>query len=298
MKYSNLNEIAVFVEVAKAGGFRAAAKTLNMGPGSVSQAIQRLEDRLGVRLFERSTRSVVLTPTGERLFEHSGPAIIDLETALREVNDGSEEVSGSLRLNAPYSAASFFLNDLLAKFSIQFPKVLLEVSYSDDKVDLVTGSVDAAVRDQNLVDLDTYALPIGPKLEMSVVASAEYLANNGTPKNPSDLSGHDCICYAFSGTEMLAPWIFESKNGRYEVVPNVRIIVNDMPSMIPIAKKGIGIAYVYKEIAIESIKNKQLISLFPNQLPILPPYSLNYRTKRNMPKTLRAFIDFVRSEYG
>ncbi len=294
MNHHKLNDMTVFVEVARANGFRAAARKLNLGPGSVSEAVQRFEDRLGVRLFERSTRRVVLTPTGARLYERSLPALLDLESALSEVDDEREQVAGTLRLSAPHSAGPFFLNDLLARFAVAYPDVDLELLYSDDKIDLVSGGVDAVIRSRTLVEQDTYAIPIGPELEMSLVASPDYLASAGEPKTPEDIVAHDGICYAFGTAERLAPWTFKGKDGAYSVAPRPRLVANDLPTLVQFTEAGLGLTYVYAELVTVPVKEKRLVRLLEKKIPKLPSYSLNYRTKRHMPRQLRALIDFAK----
>ena len=197
MARSSFGDIRVFVEVARRGGFRAAAEHLQQAPASVSEAIQRFEDRLGVRLFERSSRSVVLTRAGEQLYHKSLPAIVDLEGALDDIHAQKDEVAGTLRLSAPYSAGPFFLDDLVARFATAFPTVDVEVIYDDKKVDLLTSGIDAAIRSNTLLGPDTHAVAVGPELEMTIVGSAEYLAGKGTPAHPRDILSHDAICYAF-----------------------------------------------------------------------------------------------------
>ncbi|MEO1143363.1 MAG: LysR family transcriptional regulator, partial [Pseudomonadota bacterium] len=237
MQRNQLSDMTVFVEVARTNGFRAAAKNLNLKPGSVSDAVQRFEDRLGVRLFERSTRSVVLTPIGERLFEKSLPAINDLEAAVEELDEQRDTVSGKLRLTAPYSAGSFFLDDLLSEFAQQYPEVTVEVIFDDAKVDLVEARVDAAIRANTLLEADTHAISIGPKLHMAVVASPSYLKKKGTPYAPEDLLDHEGICFAFADSVSLAPWMFANDAGGYSVMPKPRMIANDLRSLITFAQK-------------------------------------------------------------
>ncbi|MEM9494616.1 MAG: LysR family transcriptional regulator [Pseudomonadota bacterium] len=298
MKFQHLNDVSVFVEVARANGFRAAAKALNLGAGSVSEAIQRFEDRLGVRLFERSTRSVALTPAGERLFERSLPALKDLESALREASEQSQSFAGTLRLSAPRNAGPVFLNDLLARFAAAYPEITIEVIFNDEKVDLVTSGVDAVIRTQTLVEQESYAVPIGPDLEVALVAAPSYLERAGAPKTPAEITEHDGLCYAFDDAGRLAPWRFTSARGDYSVAPRKRMIVNDLPTLISLAEAGLGLAYVYAAPTEPLIAQRRLIKLFEGETPPLPSYALNYRTKQNMPARLRAFIDFTRRTYG
>ncbi len=294
MERQQLSDLTVFAEVARAKGFRAAASRLNLQAGSISEAVQRFEDRLGVRLFERSTRSVALTTAGEKLYSRSLPALADLEAAIQELDEDKDGIAGTLKLSAPYSAGPFFLDRLLAQFAKQFPDVLIELIYDDAKADLVTSGVDAAIRSNTLLEQDTHALPIGPDLKMALVASPEYLAEKGMPERPSDLIDHDGIFFAFGSSGNIAPWTFEAGDGPRAINAKRRIVVNNLQSMVHCAASGLGLAYVYREAAKNAIDQGQLLSLFDNKVPELPRYSLNYRTKRHMPARLRAFIDFAK----
>lgn len=298
MSRSSFGDIRVFVEVARRGGFRAAAEHLNQAPASVSEAIQRFEDRLGVRLFERSTRSVALTPIGEEFYARSLPAVAELEGAISDLDDQKDEVAGTLRLSAPYSAGPFFLDELLARFASRFPKVSVEVIYDDNKVDLVTAGVDAAIRSQTLLGPDTHALPVGPHLNMSIVAAPTYLEEFGTPREPKDILQHRAICYAFGRSGTVAPWGFDGPDGPYVMQPKPRLIANDMRSLVHYAQRGLGLAYVYAEIAAPFIRSGLVVPILKDHLSPLPRYSVNYLTKKHMPRRLRAFLDLAKSENG
>ncbi|MEM8813567.1 MAG: LysR family transcriptional regulator [Pseudomonadota bacterium] len=294
MKRNQLSDISVFVEVARASGFRAAADRLKLKAGSVSDAIQRFEDRLGVRLFERSTRSVVLTPIGERLYHRSLPAIRDLEAAVQELNEFRDTISGTLRLSAPYSAGQFFLDDLVARFAARHPDISVELIYNDRKIDLIESRIDAAIRAQTLLEPETHAVPVGPELKMSVVASPAYLDRRGVPGSPHELMEHDCICFAFGDADNLAPWTFDGTDGLYSVRPRPRMIANDLRSLLSYAEAGLGLAYVYSQTAAQPIGEGRLLEVLVGQVPALPRYSLNYLTKRHMTRRLRAFIDMAK----
>lgn len=296
MQRHQLSDMKVFIEVARENGFRAAADKLNLKAGSVSEAVQRFEDRLGVRLFERSTRSVALTPIGERLYRRSLPAITDLESAILEVDELRDTVSGALRLTAPYAAGPFFLDDLVSTFIDQYPDVTVELIYDDRKVDLIEGRVDAAIRAHTLLEPETHAVSIGPELTMSILASPEYLARNGTPSTPDDIMRHDCICFGFGSAENRAPWSFIGDAGIYTMAPTPRIVVNDLRSMITYAERGLGLAYGYTIPALNSIRAGRLVEVLTDDVATLPRYSLNYPTKRHMTRRLRAFIDLAKSE--
>lgn len=296
MQRNHLSDMAIFVEVARQGGFRAAAQLMNLGPGSVSDAVQRFEDRLGVRLFERTTRRIVLTTTGDLLYRRSVPAIDELDNAVRDLNDEKDAVTGVLKINAPRNTGSLFLNDLITRYLKANPVVQVEVNYDDGKIDLVASRIDAVIRPMTLVEKDSHAVPLGPELEMSVVASRAYLNRCGIPKSPQALTEHDCICFAYDGVSTLAPWSFEGNEGTYTVIPKSRIIVNDIASMLKFAQSGLGIAYVYTS-EIESLAaSKKLIPLLMGEPSSLQRYTINYLTKRHMPSRLRAFIDLAKAD--
>ncbi|MGC3940373.1 LysR family transcriptional regulator [Roseobacter sp. EG26] len=294
MARSNFADIRVFVEVARRGGFRAAAEHLQQAPASVSEAVQRFEDRLGVRLLERSSRSVALTPIGEQFYAKSLPSIIDLEGALDDIHDQKDEVAGTLRLSAPYSAGPFFLDDLVARFATAFPSVDVEVIYDDRKVDLLTSGVDVAIRSTTFLAPDTHAVAVGPELAMTIVASDDYLAQRGAPSHPRDILDHDAICYAFGSGDNLAPWGFSGLDGAYTLRPKPRMVANDMRTLLAYAKHGLGLAYVYREIASPYLREGGLTEVLNDHLEQLPRYSLNYRSKRNMTRRLRAFVDVAK----
>ncbi len=294
MERHQLSDMSVFVEVARARGFRAAAKSLNLGAGSVSEAVQRFEDRLGIRLFERSTRSVALTPAGERLYEQSLPAIAELESAVRELKDAKETVSGTLRLNAPRTAGPFFLDNLVAAYAREFADVNVELIYDDRKVDLVSSGIDAAIRSATMLEQDTHAVPIGPELDMAIVASPDYLERRGVPGTPAELTVHDGICFVFDSSGQVAPWNFKGKDGVFAVMPKPHMLANDLQSLVGFAEAGLGLAYVYAAAVKGQINEGSLIAVLEGTTLALPRYSINYRSKRNMPARLRAFIDMAK----
>ncbi|MCR9136383.1 MAG: LysR family transcriptional regulator [Alphaproteobacteria bacterium] len=296
MRRNQLNDMSVFVEVARRGGFRAAAESLDQSPASVSDAVQRFEDRLGVRLFERTTRKISLTTAGKQLYERSMPAISDLEDALDDINDSTIAVSGTLRLSAPRSSGSLFLNDLIRRYVSIYPDVQVELIYDDGKVDLVTSGIDASVRSVALVEQDTHAVPVGPDLDFSLLASSDYLDRKGQPQSPHDLIEHDGICFAFANSGKLAPWKFNGADGIYSVAPKPKIVLNDFDSMLRFAEDGLGLTYIYTYAADHLVKEKRLISLFEGLIPSMHRYTINYLTKRHMPARLRAFIDLGKKE--
>ncbi|MEP0069744.1 LysR family transcriptional regulator [Pyruvatibacter sp.] len=294
MQRNQLSDMSVFVEVARRGGFRAAAESLKQAPASVSDAIQRFEARLGVRLFERTTRKISLTTAGQRLYERSLPAICDLEGAIKDLNDAAGSVSGTLRLSAPRGSGTLFLDDLIKRYLKMYPDVQIELIYDDGKVDLVSSGIDATIRSHALVEEETHAVPVGPGLDFSLLASPDYLDRMGTPETPNDLVDHDGICFVFSNTGDLAPWTFEGPEGEYSVMPKAKLVLNDFDSMLRFAEDGFGLTYIYSYAARVVVKEKRLIPLFEGLIPSMHRYTINYLTKRHMPARLRAFIDLAK----
>ena len=291
-----MNDLVVFVEVARTGGFRAAAEKLRLSAGTVSETVRRLEDRIGVRLLERTTRKSVLTAAGEHAFRQSLSAIDNLNTVLSGLDAGRGQPRGKLRLSAPFASGALFLNDLLAQYRVRYPEVDIEVIYDDKKVDLVTSGVDAVIRSETLLDQETHAVPVGPFLDMAIVAAPQYLERAGPPKTPSDVSGHDGICFAVGNNGRAVPWLFEGADGPYAVAPRAHIVVNDLEAVLTFAEAGFGLAYVYRHAAEPALSAARLASVLDGALPVAAHYSINYLTKRHMPSRLRAFIDLARRE--
>lgn len=294
MARGKLNDLTIFVEVVRANGFRAAAEKLKLGPGSVSEAVQRFEDRLGVRLIERTTRAISLTRAGEALYLRSLPAISELHAALDDIHAMGEGLTGTLRLTAPIGAGHLFLDSLVSDFAGLHPTLSVEVIYDEKKVDLVTSGVDAAIRAETLLDPDTYAISVGPSHEMMLVASPSYLVENASLRSPQDVASHAGICFAFGGTNNLAPWAFRTPDGPLTVMPRPRIVSNDVHSILGHAQAGLGLAYVFTSVAKPAVEKEHLIEVLPGTPATLARFSLNYLSKRNMASRLQAFIDFVR----
>lgn len=295
MTRSKLNDLTIFVEVVRANGFRAAAKNLKLGAGSVSEAVQRFEDRLGIRLLERTTRAISLTHAGEVLYQRSLPAIDELDAALEEVQDLGDGLTGTLRLTAPTGTGQLFLDTMIADFAVLHPSLAIEVIYDEKKVDLVTTGVDAAIRTETLLDPDTYAIAIGPPHEMTIVARPSYLEKAAPLNSPQEISLHQGVCFAFGDSEHLAPWVFRTRDGPLTVMPNPRVVSNNVNSILRYAEAGLGLAYMFTVTAKPALQNGRLVEALPQSLEMLPRFSLNYLSKRNIPARLQAFIEFVKA---
>ena len=293
MKRVQLNEMSIFIEVVKSDGFRAAAKKLNLGAGSVSQAVQRLEDKLGNQLLKRTTRHVALTAAGRALFNRCSPAVSYIEDVIKELDEEKDSLCGTLKINAPRAVGGCFLDNLLAAYASRYPSVNIEIVYQDNKVDLVQSEVDAAIRIAGLLEKDTYAVPVGPTLDMAVIASPEYLKLNGVLNHPSDLAQHRGICYKQQSASTIYGWQFNEDGNKYSVTPPSAVITNDSESIMAFVRKHIGVGYLYLHDAQPYLDTGEIERVLTQYTSSQGRYSINYLSKKNMPKRLRAFIDMA-----
>ncbi|MEM7467780.1 MAG: LysR family transcriptional regulator [Pseudomonadota bacterium] len=294
MDRSQFSDLIAFMEVARSGGFRSAAENLNLTPGAVSSAVKRFEKRLGVRLFERSTRSVALTTSGKFLFSKCEHGLSDISAYITEVNEQSKNVSGELRISAPRRAGHFFLDELTVSYAKTHPDVKVELIYDDSKVDLVSAGVDIVIRAQTILDESSHAIQITKSMPMTIVGSPKYLETAGMPRRPTDLVKHDGICFAFEDPKNLASWDMSGPDGVYSVMPTPRIIVNDIPSLIKYCEAGLGLSYIFAESVETSIKRKKLVPVLKKSVAPLPGFSLSYLSKRHMPRRVREFIEMAK----
>src|SRR6516225_6298434 len=220
-------ELRVFVEVARAGGFREAARTSGKSASGLSEGVRRLEARLGVRLLNRTTRSVVPTEAGGRLLERLGPALSEVEAALDVVNGFRDRPAGTLRLNVPVSAARLVLPAIVPGFLATYPEISLEVMAEDTLVDVLAAGCDAGIRYGERLEQDMVAVPIGPRVQRFALAAApSYLDRRGRPKHPRDLLDHACLRARFSSGMMMAPWEFERGGEAVRIDPAGPLLVS------------------------------------------------------------------------
>lgn len=293
----SLPDLDVFVAIARAGGFRGAARATGESPSGLSERMRRLEERLGVRLFNRTTRSVALTDAGRDLLGKLEPALREVEAALDIVNGYKERPAGTLRLNVPVSAARLVLSGIIPTFLAAYPDIRLEVIAEDDFVDLLAAGCDAGIRYDERLEPDMIALPIGPRRQrFATVASRAYLECRGTPREPGDLLHHSCIRVRFP-RRALAPWEFE-RDGRTILVdpPAVLIIQPGGAADLAIdsAIAGCGILTIFEDWVRPHLDTGALVPVLPEWwLSFSGPF-LYYPGRRLVPAPLRAFIDHIR----
>src|SRR5580693_7318668 len=248
---AELGDLNAFVAVARAGGYRDGARASGVSASGLSEAVRRLEAQLGVRLFNRTTRSVVPTEAGARLLERLGPALTEVDAALDVVNGFRERPAGTLRLNVPVSAVRLVLPAIVPPFLAAYPDIKLEVIAEDGFVDVLAAGCDAGIRFDERLEQDMIAVPIGPRVQrFATAASPAYLDRHGRPKHPRDLLKHACIRGRFSSGAM-APWEFECDGEVVRVDPSGPLLVqigaaSDLAVDAAIA--GTGVIYLFEDM--------------------------------------------------
>ena len=293
MRGPELAEMHAFVTVAEQCSFATAAVQLGVSRSRLSETIRELEGRLGVRLLNRTTRSVAPTMAGERLLAQIRPLLSDFDAVLNSINAFRDTPAGLLRLTVPPPVASFMLAPLISRFLRQYPAIDLEVSVDGALTDIVAGRFDAGMRAGDRVERDMIALRVGEKMQSVVVAAPDYLARQKRPKTPRDLASHECIRYRFpSGT--IVPWQFE-KNGRHvEVTAQGRLTLNDPELAVKAAVDGVGMLYMARGYASHEIESGLLVPVLEDWQTPPAAIFLYYPGRRQVPAPLQAFIEFLR----
>jgi DNA-binding transcriptional LysR family regulator len=294
----DLNDLNAFVAVARAKGFRDGARASGASASGLSEAVSRLEAQLGVRLLNRTTRSVVPTEAGQRLLERLGPALTEVEAALDVVNGSRDRPAGTLRLNVPVSAARLVLPAIVPRFLASYPEIRLEVIADDRFVDVLTAGCDAGIRYDERLEQDMIAVPIGPRFQRFATAAAPaYLDRHGRPEHPRDLLRHACLRGRFSSGAMMTPWEFERDGETVRVDPTGPLLVSVGAATdlaVDAAVAGTGIICLFEDWLRPHLDSGALE-------PVLEPWwqrfsgpFLYYPGRRLVPAPLRAFIDFIK----
>ena len=294
MRGSDYAELRAFAAVAEAASFSRAARRLGVSPSALSQTLRGLEERLGVRLLNRTTRSVTPTEAGERLLDRLRPLFAEFDQAVQEVNRFRDAPAGRLRINVPRFAAAHLVGPVLGRFHRAHPGVELEVVVDDTITDIVAGRFDAGIRLGETLERDMVAVPLTGALELAAVAAPEYFAQHGVPESPADLHRHRCLRFRWPGGGDLYRWEFE-KGGR-EIVLAVDgpLVVNDAALMLQAALGGVGIAYLLDRQAEADVAAGRLQRVLRDWSPRFPGFYLYHPGRRQTPPALRAFIDVLR----
>jgi DNA-binding transcriptional LysR family regulator len=294
---ADMQDLLAFLAVVQAGGFREAARTGSGSASQLSDAVKRLETKLGVRLLHRTTRSVSPTEAGERLAERLVPALAEVQASLDVINHFRDRPAGTLRLNVPANVARTVLPPIITPFLKRYPEIRLEVIVEDSLIDLLAAGCDAGIRYDERLAQDMIALPIGPRTQRLVTAAAPaYLEAHGRPEHPRDLLHHACMRGQFSGGA-IPVWEFERGDEIVRIDPRGPLQVRTGAAFdlaVQAAIDGLGIIHLFEDWLRPHFESGALI-------PVLEPWwqsfrgpFLYYSGRRHLPSPLRAFVDFIR----
>jgi DNA-binding transcriptional LysR family regulator len=288
----DLRDLDAFVAVARTRNFRRAAIEQRVSVSSLSQRLRDLEERLGVRLMNRTTRSVGLTEAGELLLARVAPAMIDVSAALDQVRGLRGIPSGRLRINAPPPAIDLVLAPMVAPFLRHYPQIELEIVGDSTFVDIVAGGFDAGVRYGEHLEQDMVAVSLGPPQRYAVVASPHYVAQHGRPKHPRDLLDHTGIRIRF-GSGGIPDWEFEKAGRVIKVSPPGKLIANHPGLARRTALDGVGFWTTFEEYILDDVKSGALVRVLEDWCEPFPGPFLYYPSRRQPPPALGAFVTFV-----
>src|ERR1700730_7686606 len=299
MRGSDYAELKAFAAVVERASFARAADHLGLSPSALSQTIRQLEARLGVRLLNRTTRSVAPTASGSRLHERIAPMIEEMDAAVTEAVADTGRIAGTLRINTLGMAAKKIIAPRLARFHRAHPDVVLDIVIDDALSDIVAGRFDAGIRVGEHLEKDMIAVRLTPDVQMLAVASPDYLARRGEPKTPADLHRHACINWRFPGSGRIYRWQFEKKGKKVEIPVDGPLIASHQDIVVEGALQGLGILYAYDDDRVdEAMARGQLKRVLADWSMSTPGLYIYYSNRRHPHPALRAFIDCLLDRDG
>ncbi|PCK80680.1 LysR family transcriptional regulator [Rhizobium sophoriradicis] len=290
----DLEGISVFLAVAEARSFRLAGERLGVTRSAVSQSLQRLEDRLGVALVQRTTRSVSLTEAGEVFFDAVRPSVRQVRDAMQTVRDMQARPSGLLRITVSSIAESFLSGTLLAGFIEACPDVKLDITITDEEFDIVEAGIDAGVRLGEVIEQDMIAIPVSQEQRQCPAVSPAYIKRHSRPRHPRDLQSHACIGWRPRPDTAPYRWEFTENNRDFDVAVDPAVTTNDMSMMIRLACAGAGITFGMVETFQPYFDRGELVPLLEDFCPPFPGFYLYYPRRERQPLKLRALVEHIR----
>jgi DNA-binding transcriptional LysR family regulator len=285
------NDLAVFVAVARHRSFRKAADELGVTPSALSHTLRALEERLDVRLLNRSTRSVAPTEAGQRLLTRISSAFRDIDDALEDLNDFRGTPTGNLRINAARASTEIILLPMVTRFLDAYPGVNVEIVVNNAFVDMISEGFDAGVRFGSVVAQDMIAVPLGGAQRSAYVASPEFFQRHPKPRTPRELSGLPCIRFRFESGRYYA-WEFERDGVAESIEVNGHLTLGEQDLAIQAALDGAGVAFAFESQIKNFVEQGRLVRVLEDWCPYYPGFHLYYPSRRQLPATLRAFVDF------
>ena len=289
-----ISDFEPFIAVANFRSFRLAAEAAGVTPSAMSHSIRQLEERLKIRLFNRTTRSVSLTDAGHKLFESLSPLFSHAVDIIEAINDYRGTPIGTLRINAVRLGGRYRLAPIVAGFNKVYPDVRVEIIQDDNLVDIVSNEYDAGVRLSDIIEKDMISIPLGQPIRYAVVASPEYFHTHARPKQPKDLLEHSCIQFRYPGGRSYQ-WQFGRNNERIEINVKGMIEVNDLDVALSLALEGVGISYVLYEMAEPHIHSGKLISILDDWLTDLPGFYLYYSNRKYASTAFQVFVEYIKT---
>ncbi len=290
---SDFGQLRAFAAVAGLRSFSRAATSLGVSASAVSQTIRVLEERVGVQLLNRTTRSVSLTQAGELLFLRVQPAVAEMGAALSDAQRQGGRPAGIVRVHSFRFPATRLISPMLAAFNAAYPEITLDITLDDTVVDVVAGGFDAAIRIGEVIERDMIALRLSPDITQIALAAPGYLARHGTPAHPRELAAHRCIGWRWPGQERAYEWEFFEDGKWFEVAVRGPLITSAKEFGLQAAIDGLGIAFTVREMAEPAIADGRLVPLLEAWAAPFPGYFLCYPAQRQMAPALRAFIDAI-----
>lgn len=290
-----LDGVEAFLRVAERKSFRGAADDLGVSPSAISQTVRQMEDRIGVPLFIRTTRSVGLTEAGAIFHAQAAPAWASLISAWESARTLGERPAGLLRINMPRAVVPLLIEPIIADFCAQYPDVDVEVIGEDAMVDLAASGHDAGIRLGELLEADMISVRLSPPFRYVVVGSPAYLDSRGRPQVPADLKAHDCIRQRLGGNGALFPWSLQDGNRSIDLAVTGRVIVSDNTAVLALAERGLGLALISEPLVVDQVADGRLEIVLDRFAPSSPGLFLHYPGHAQVLPKLRAFIDHVKA---
>ena len=294
MRRETMADLVAFLEVARERSFTRAAAHLGVSPSALSHTIRKLEERLGVRLLTRTSRSVSPTEAGERLLRRVGPHFDEVSAELDSLSELRDKPAGTVRITAGDHSAESILTPVLARLLPAYPELNVEISVNNGFVDIAAQGFDAGVRLGETLAQDMVAVRIGPELHMAVVGSPAYLARKGVPNTPDGLAAHDCIGLRFPTHGSIAVWDLERNGRALNVRVDPRLVVNDMRLQRLGAIGGAGLAYIMADYVQADLASGALVQVLQDWCPPFPGYDLYYPSRRQQSAALATVVDALR----
>jgi DNA-binding transcriptional LysR family regulator len=298
MNRADLADLSAFVAVADHLSFRAAASQLGVTPSALSHSMRQLEERLGVRLLNRTTRSVSVTDAGLRLLERLRPAVGQIAGALEDLNQERQRPLGRLRIYAIHLAAGAVIAPIWGRFLSTYPEVHLELALGEAPIDIVAKGFDAGIGPRDRVPADMIAVRVMGLMKIAVVGAPAYFARQRPPRTPDDLARHSCVQYRREADGNVLLWQFERNRKSRRISVDGRVMVNDADLAVRAAIDGLGIAYTLESLAQPFLRAGQLVRVLEDWSPSFEGLFLYYPGHRQVPAALRVLIDMMRAARG